>query len=137
MKLIFLAAAGPASYQVNGTVINGINFALFTEGSKFIGDEQTKAAHIYGAEWLNGELMIRLAQPTKDYEISINSHDWSAGEPIDASEYDSQGRYVRATNPQAIKLLESGDAEYWRDPTTGAWTVRLIQPEAQNMEPPQ
>lgn len=127
MKLKFLAGAGPASYQVSGTVINGIDFSAFIEGSKFVGNEETRAAHIYGAEWVNGELVVTLAQPTANYEMPVYSHDWAEGEPIDAAEYDPQGRYVQATNPQALELLESGKAEYWRDPDTGAWTVRMIE----------
>ncbi len=127
MKFKFLAGAGPAYYAIAGSIINGIDFTEFVEGSVFVGDEETREAGIFGAEWVNGELLVTLAQPTANYEIPAYSHDWAAGEPIDAAEYDPRGRYVQATNPQAIKLLESGDAEYWRDPTTGAWTVRMIQ----------
>jgi len=127
MKLKFLPGAGPVSYQVSGTVINSIDFSLFIEGAKFIGNEETRAAHIYGAEWVNGELLVTLAQPTANYEMPVYSHDWTAGEPIDATQYDPQGRYVQATNPQALDLLESGKAEYARDPETGAWTVRMIE----------
>lgn len=127
MKLLFLAGAGPASYEVSGAVIDGIDFSVFTEGSKFVGNEETRAAHIYGAEWVNGELLVTLAQPTDNYQMPVYSHDWTEGEPIDAAEYDPQGRYVQATNPQAIELLESGQAEYWRDPESGAWTVRMIE----------
>ncbi len=134
MKLKFLAGAGPASYQVDGTAINGIDFSLFTEGAKFVGSEETQASYIYGAEWVDGQLVVTLAQPTDNYEMPVYSHDWASGEPIDAVEYDPQGRYVRATNPHVAELLDSGQAEYARDPETGAWTVRPIETAEEPVE---
>tara|TARA_B100000929_G_C15441537_1_gene398161 strand:- start:81 stop:479 length:399 start_codon:yes stop_codon:yes gene_type:complete len=125
MKLNFLAKhSAPMSYIINGAVINGIDVSPFTEGAQFVGDDQTRAAGIFDMFWRNGERHVVLGQPTLTGGVAWGARDigW-----IDAAEYDPQGRYVQATNPQAIELLESGQAEYWRDPETGAWTVRMIE----------
>ena len=84
--------------------------------------------------WQEGELHVVLAQPTQTTGIP-----WAARDTgwIDAATYAPEARYVAATNPHALELLGSGQAEYWRDPATGAWTVRLIHPEPQSMEPAQ
>ncbi|WP_445012168.1 hypothetical protein [Vreelandella stevensii] len=123
MKLSFLAGAGPAEHAINGAVINGLDVSPFTEGSQFVGDDQTRAAGIFDMFWQEGKLHVLLAQPTQTTGIAWGARDagW-----IDADAYDPQARYVQATNPQALALLESGKAEYARDPVTGAWTVRMI-----------
>tara|TARA_B100000929_G_scaffold205405_1_gene163575 strand:- start:4405 stop:4809 length:405 start_codon:yes stop_codon:yes gene_type:complete len=134
MQLKFLAGLGPAEYTINGQVINGVDVSAFKAGAQFIGNEQTKEAGIYGVFWRADELHVVLAQPTDTTGVPWGARDtgW-----IDAATYTPEARYVAATNPQAVELIESGQAEYWRDPTTGAWTVRLIQPETQSMEPAQ
>lgn len=134
MQLKFLAGVGPAEYAINGALINGIDVSTFTEGAKFIGNDQTWSAGIFDMFWHEGELHVVLMQPTQTTGLP-----WAARDSgwIDATTYIPEARYVAATNPQAVELIESGQAEYWRDPTTGAWTVRLIQPETQSMEPAQ
>ncbi len=134
MQLKFLAGAGPAQYIIHDAMINGIDVSPFTEGAQFVGNDQTKAAGIFDMFWQEGELHVLLAQPTETTGVPWGARDtgW-----IDAATYAPEARYVAATNPQAVTLIESGQAEYWRDPTTGAWTVRLIQPETQSMEPAQ
>lgn len=132
MQLKFLAGVGPAEYDINGTLINGLDVSPFTEGAQFVGDDQTRAAGIFDMFWREGELHVVLAQPTQTTGIAWGARDagW-----IDAAAYDPQARYVQATNPQALALLESGQAEYARDPDSGAWTVRMI--EAPEQEPTQ
>lgn len=132
MKLIFLARPGPSSYTIKATVINGIDVSPFTEGAKFVGDDQTRAAGIFDMFWQEGELYVVLAQPTETTGIAWGARDagW-----IDAAAYDPQARYVQATNPQALALLESGQAEYARDPDSGAWTVRMIDAPEQEPTP--
>lgn len=132
MQLKFLAGLGPAEYAINGAVINGLDVSPFTEGAQFVGDDQTRAAGIFDMFWQEGELHVLLAQPTQTTGIA-----WGAREAgwIDAATYDPQARYVQATNPQALALLDSGQAEYARDPDSGAWTVRMI--EAPEQEPTQ
>lgn len=134
MKLKFLAGVGPAEYAINGAVINGLDVSPFTEGAQFVGDDQTRAAGIFDMFFREGELHVVLAQPTDTTGVPWGARDtgW-----IDAATYAPEARYVEATNSQAVELIESGQAEYWRDPTTGAWTVRLIQQETQSMEPAQ
>tara|TARA_R110001583_G_scaffold18501_3_gene73541 strand:- start:3782 stop:4177 length:396 start_codon:yes stop_codon:yes gene_type:complete len=126
MKLKFLAGAGLASYNIQDGVIEGVNTESFVEGSKFLGNEETKAAGIFDMFWRDGVKHVVLAQPTKTTDIP-----WAAreGEWIDANDYDPLQRYVVATNPRALALLASGEAEYWRDPEDGAWTVRCIDTE--------
>ncbi|WP_404466267.1 hypothetical protein LG331_08255 [Vreelandella aquamarina] len=128
MKLKFLAGAGPAEYVISGAVINGIDVSPFTEGAQFVGDDQTRAAGIFDMSWREGELHVVLAQPTQTTGIPWCARDagW-----IDADAYDPLARYVTATNPQALALLDSVQAEYWRDPETGAWTVRPIEVQEQ------
>lgn len=124
IRLTFVAKAGaPERYVVHQGVINGIDTSLFAEGATFIGSDETRAAGIYGMEWLSGQLHITLGQMAANSGIA-----WAArgGNPINAADYDPDARYVQATNPHAVALLESGQAEYWRDPATGAWTVRMI-----------
>ncbi|WP_404463100.1 hypothetical protein LG331_09990 [Vreelandella aquamarina] len=132
MQLKFLAGAGPAEYAINGAVINGLDVSPFTDGAQFVGDDHTRAAGIFDMFWREGELHVVLAQPTETTGIAWGARDagW-----IDAAAYDPEARYVEATNPQALALLESGQAEYARDPVTGAWTVRMI--EAAEQEPTQ
>ena len=134
MKLKFLAVARLVSYEIQGSVINGIDTSLFTQGAKFVGNDQTRAAGVIDMFWVEQELHIVLAQPTWTSDLP-----WAARDAgwVDASTYDPEARYVEATNPQAIEQIESGRAEYWRDPYTGKWTVRLIQLETQIMEPAQ
>lgn len=127
MRLRFLAGAGPASYSIDGAKINGVDFSLFVNGSTFVGNGETDSAYIYGACWEDGVLMITLAQPVADYLVNSPSNDWTGTGWIEATDYEPNGRYVKATNPQVIALLDSGQAEYWRDPATGAWTVRMIE----------
>ncbi len=132
MQLKFLAGVGPTEYAINGTLINGLDVSPFTEGAQFVGDDQTRAAGIFDMFWQEGELHVVLAQPTQTTGIA-----WGAREAgwVDAAAYDPQARYVQATNPHALALLESGQAEYWRDPESGAWTVRRI--DAPEQEPTQ
>lgn len=125
MKLKFLAKhSAPMAYTVNGGVINGIDVSPFTEGAQFVGDDQTRAAGIFDMFWQEGELHVVLAQPSQSTDVAWGARDagW-----IGAADYDPEARYVQATNPQALDLLESGKAEYARDPETGAWTVRMIE----------
>ncbi|RUR34465.1 hypothetical protein [Vreelandella nanhaiensis] len=124
MRLKFLAGAGPASYNIEGSMIEGIDTSLFVEGAQFVGNEQTHAAGIFDMFWKGGERHVVLAQPTKTSDMP-----WAARDAgwINAADYDPQARYVAATNPQALALLESGKAEYWRDSVDGAWTVRAIE----------
>jgi hypothetical protein len=127
MKIKFLAKGiAPDFYTISGSVINGIDTAPFTEDAAFIGNEETKNAGIYGMEWVGGELLITLGQITKAYQFPVNSHDWAESDWIDAVNYDPSQCYVKATNPQAVELLDSGQAEYFQD-TDGAWTVRMIE----------
>ncbi|BCB62249.1 hypothetical protein HaloA020_29500 [Halomonas sp. A020] len=134
MKLKFLAGAGPASYAISGLVVNGFDLSPFSEGAQFVGNDQTRASGIFDMTWSESELHVVLAQPTQTGDIPWGAR---AAGWFDAATYDPEARYVEATNSQAIELIESGKAEYWRDPTTGAWTVRLIHHEPQSMEPAQ
>jgi len=131
MKIKFLAGAGPSEYAISGTFVNGLDVSPFIEGAQFVGDDQTRAAGIFDMFWREGDLHVVLAQPTLTIGLPWGARDtgW-----IDSATYDPQSRYVAATNPNALQLLGSGQAEYWRDPATGAWTVRLIQPATQSME---
>jgi hypothetical protein len=127
MKIKFKALYdAPAVYSVSGSVINGIDTSLFTEGAVFKGNEETKNAGIYGMEWVGGELLITLGQITKAYQFPVNSHNWAESDWIDAVNYDPSQCYVKATNPHAVELLTSGQAEYFQD-TDGKWTVRMIE----------
>lgn len=123
MKLQFLAKSlAPTVYDISGSVINGIDTRLFVEGSQFMGNEDTGAAGIFNMFWDGGELHVVLAQPTKTLDVP-----WSAraSDGVDSQTYDPAARYVEATNPQALALIDEGQAAYWRDPEDGAWTVRM------------
>lgn len=126
MKIRFLAGAGPSSYEISGSVINSIDTFLFPEGASFKGNEETKSAGIYEMEWVGGILHVTLGQMTKAYQVSASSHDWAESDWIDAINYDPSQCYVKATNPQAVALLNSGAAEYFQD-TDGKWSVRMIE----------
>ena len=60
MQLKFLAGAGPAEYTINGSEINGIDVSPFTDGSRFVGDDQTRSAAIFDMYWQEGELRANL-----------------------------------------------------------------------------
>ncbi|RUR51535.1 hypothetical protein [Vreelandella populi] len=129
MKLTFLAKSlAPTAYDISGSVISGIDTSLFVEGSQFTGNEDTGTAGIFDMFWEEGELHIVLAQPVKTIDLpwSARASGW-----IDAGDYDPHARYVVATNPQALALLEDDQAEYWKDPTDGKWSVRMIETEEQ------
>ncbi|WP_252109010.1 MULTISPECIES: hypothetical protein [unclassified Halomonas] len=127
MKIKFLAKGlTPVSYNINGSLINGVDTSLFTEGSVFVGNEDTYIAGIYGMLWENGVLHVILGQMTKGYQIPGCCSDWWEGDWIDASDYDPEQCYVVATDPEVSAMLSAGDAEYWRDPADGRWTVRLV-----------
>lgn len=123
MKLKFLAGSGFTAYDIAGDVINGIDVSPFIEGSTFQGNEETKAAGIFDMFWQAGELHIVLAQATSTTGLSWAPRE---GEWIDAIAYDPSARYVVATNPQALALLQGGEAEYFQD-TDGKWSVRMIE----------
>jgi hypothetical protein len=131
MKIKFLAKGiAPRSYNISGSVINGIDTAPFVEGSVFVGNESTKEAGIFNMQWVNGELHVTLGQMTKAYDLTIYSHDWAEGEWINASDYSPAVCYVVASRPKASYLIESGHAEYFQD-TDGRWTVRMINKPTQ------
>lgn len=131
MKIKFLAKGfAPKSYDINGETINGIDVSLFPQGGTFVGNDVTLAAGIYGVHWDNGVLHVTLGQMTNAYQFPVASHDWREGEWIDAADYDPAACYVKATNPQALVLLESGKAEHFQD-ADGKWTVRMIDAEEQ------
>ncbi|MCE7520314.1 hypothetical protein LZG37_19430 [Halomonas titanicae] len=130
MKLKFLAGAGPVFYEINGSVINGIDTSLFAEGDTFTGSDETDAAGIFSMQWLNGELHVTLAQMTKAYQVTVSSHDWREGGWIDATDYDPTTCYVVAARPKARVLIDSGHAEYFQD-NDGCWTVRMVENQEQ------
>ncbi|TVU88319.1 hypothetical protein [Vreelandella titanicae] len=124
MKLKFLAGAGLASYDIQGSMIEGIDTALFAEGSKFVGNEETAAVGIFDMFLLEGELHVVLAQPTKTTGLP-----WAARDAgwIDAADHVPGKRYVAATDANALALIEAGKAEYWRDPVDEKWSVRMVE----------
>lgn len=129
MKLKFLAGAGPEFYNIQGSVINGIDFSEFVEGSVFVGNEETQDVGIFGAEWIDGVLHVTLAQRTQTTQFA-----WGARETgwIDAEGYDPEGRYVQAINPHAVALIEKGEAEYKRL-ENGTWTVVYVENIEENI----
>lgn len=130
MKLKFLAKGFvPADYSISGSIINGIDTSLFTEGSIFTGSHETQAAGIYSMQWIGGELHVMLGQKTCGYQIPGCCSDWREGDWIDVGDYDPDACYVVATDPKAAAMLASGEAEYWRDPADGKWTVRYVEVE--------
>lgn len=129
MKLKFLAGSAFTAYNIAGDVINGIDLSPFVEGSKFQGNEYTQTAGIFDIFWQDGERHVVLAQATRTTGLS-----WAAREGgwIDAATYDPLVRYVVATNPLALALLQSGEAEYFQD-TDGRWSVRMTETAAQEI----
>jgi hypothetical protein len=124
MKIKFLARdKSPRFYSISGSVINGIDTALFPEGATFIGATETDDAGVYGMEWVGGILHVTLGQMTKmvEFPIAAREGDW-----IDAADYDPAHCYVKAASPLAVELLDSGQAEYFQD-TDGKWSVRTIE----------
>lgn len=123
MKLLIADKPQHHDYVINGSVINGIDVALFPEGATFTGDETTAAAGIYNVERINGELHVTLGQRGLLYECAPTnrSHDWlGTGEWIDAADYNPESCYIVATSaPEG--------AEYLRRPD--GWTVVLPEPE--------
>jgi hypothetical protein len=103
MKLKFKAkGAVQCNYKVENRIINGIDFSQFVEGSQFIGNEDTIQAGIYGAEYVDGELVVTLAQTGVGYECAPvdGSHNWK-GQPdllIDASEFSNDTCYIVASS---------------------------------------
>ncbi|RUR43382.1 hypothetical protein [Vreelandella populi] len=131
MKIKFLAkGTAPNSYDISGRIINGIDVSLFPARATFTGNEETQAAGIYGMQWVDGVLHVSLGQMTKAYQFPVYSHDWEEGNWIDATDYDRSKCYVKATNPQAVALLDGDQAEYFRD-NDGKWSVRMTETEEQ------
>lgn len=121
MKLKFKAKGhAPSQYDINGTLINGIDMSLLPEGGQFVGDETTQEAGIYGAEYIDGELVVTLAQTCIAYETPAYSSDWR-GDPdllIDAENYDPDTCYIVAT-------AKPDGAEYVK--RDAGWTVAMTQ----------
>jgi hypothetical protein len=103
MKLKFKAKGViQPDYKVENQTINGIDFSQFVEGSQFVGNEDTSQAGIYGAEYVDGELVVTLAQTGVGYECTPvdGSHNW-IGQPdllIDASEFSNDTCYIVASS---------------------------------------
>ncbi|MGQ7253990.1 hypothetical protein [Vreelandella titanicae] len=131
MKIKFLAGGDKIQHSIQGSMVNGINTSLFTEGSTFLGSEETLSAGIFDMFWDGGELHVVLAQSSKTMGIPWGARE---GEWIDGNDYDPSQRYIAATNPRALALLASGEAEYWQDPVDGKWTVRYIEAEQEPAE---
>jgi len=130
MKLKFLSKGfAPAAYSIDGTTINGIDTTLFPVGASFAGSDETLEAGIFDMFWHEDDLHVVLGQMTKMTQFPIAGRE---GEWIDAVNYDASERYIVATDPHALALLESGHAEYFQD-TDGKWSVRMI--EAAEQEP--
>lgn len=124
MKLKFKAKGlAPAAYDVNGAVINGIDLALFPVGAVFTGNDETLAAGIFDVFWQDSVLHVVLGQMTKMIEFPIAGRE---GEWIDAADYDPAQRYIVSTDPNALALLGSGQAEWFQD-SDGKWSVRMIE----------
>lgn len=124
MKIKFLAkGVAPAVYEINGTVVNGIDTALFPVGASFTGNDETLAAGIFDMFWQEDALHVVLGQMTKMTQFPIAGRE---GEWIDAADYDPTQRYIVATDPKAVALLESGEAEWVQD-TDAKWTVQMVE----------
>lgn len=82
MKIKFLATAMAPIHLINGEIVNGIDLSPLEYGGEFIGDDESMAAGIRGAERdVNGELYVTLCQ-------AVGPGHWSESDWIDAGDYD-------------------------------------------------
>ena len=88
MMIKFLATGSAPIYSITGESINGIDLSPLEHGGAFVGDDETKAAGIRGAERdASGELWVTLCQ-------AVGPGHWMDGDWIDASAYDPDAIHV-------------------------------------------
>ena len=114
---------GPKHYDINGEIINGIDFSVFKHGDKFIGDDKTQNAGIRDAyRDEKGELHITLKQVVITSQLKGRKAHWREGSFIAASEYNPDKCYVVPTGVadlvegkdyQIVKGIDSAGAEGW------------------------
>lgn len=121
MKIKFLATrVAPLNHSISGSAVNDIDISAFVEGSRFTGNDDTRAAGIVNMYWEGGDLHIVLGQKYTRYEIPTNRQYWSESDWIDVADYDPDRCYIVATTAPE-------NAEYVK--RDNGWTVVVPETE--------
>jgi len=108
MNIKFLSTGKAPEYIISGETVNGIDLSPLEYGGEFVADKDTRQAGLrYAERDEHGVLWVTLQQ-------EVGPGHWTAGEWIDAANYDPTAVYVvKLDKPYAGKpWVKLGNGEF-------------------------